>query len=548
MRWGSSDIRFARPVHWIVAIYGGKVVPLELGDIKSGDTSRGHRFMSPESLPVKDFADYSKKMRDAYVIVDPKERKGMILKETARIISFTSGRILEDEKLLNLLTYLVEYPTAICGTFDKEFLRLPREVLIACMREHQKYFSVVDKDGNLLPNFVAINNTLPQDPEVAIKGNERVLKARLSDARFFFEEDRKIPLAGWVEKLRGVLFQENLGSYHEKIERLQKLAEYLAEEVNPVIKKKVKRASLLCKADLVTGMVGEFPGLQGVMGREYALLSKEEKEVAKAIREHYFPAFAGDILPSSQTGALLSIADKTDTIVGCFGVNLLPTGAADPYALRRQALGIINIVLENKYSLSLHKLLNKSLSLLEDKIARKPLEVKRDVQEFFRIRFKNLLIPKGFPPEVVEAVTLVSFDNLVDVFEKIKAVDEFRSHPDFESLVTAFKRASRIIEKSPLQEVDATLFESSEEGRLFKVYRDVQNKVGELFEGERYRDALTEIVKLKEPIDTFFDRVMVMAEEREIRENRLALLGGIVNLFMNIADFSRIATSREKEG
>ena len=540
MRWGNSDVRFARPIHWIMAIFGGEIVPFKLGSINSGNVSRGHRFMSPATFQVKNFKEYLKKARDVHVIVDPEERKKMIIEESLKSTSSISGKILEDDDLLNLLTYLVEYPSVICGFFDTEFLGLPREVLIASMREHQKYFSVTDEEGDLLPNFIAINNTLAREPAVVAKGNERVLKARLSDAKFFFEEDKKTPLSQLVDKLKGVTFQETLGTYYEKTERIRQLVEYLAGEINPDTREKAKRAAILCKADLVTGMVGEFPGLQGKIGKEYALLSGESIEVSEAIREHYLPAFAGDILPSSPIGAFLSIADKTDTIVGCFGVNLVPTGTADPYALRRQALGIINIILDKKYPLCLGELLDKSLFLLKDKLTREPSRVKQDVQEFFRLRFKNLLTPRGISPEVIEAVTSVGFDNLVDADERIGAVDEFRSHPDFESLAMAFKRASRIIEKFIPKEVDTTLFENQEENKLFDAYQDINETVNSLIKEGNYPDALAEIVKLKEPIDDFFDRVMVMAEDNKVKENRLALLSGIVKLFMNIADFSKI--------
>ncbi len=543
MRWGDSDIRFARPIHWILAIYDGEIVPLELGEIKSRNISRGHRFLSPRTFIVNNYTDYLIKMRESYVIVDPAERKKIILDEALKITSTISGKIMEDEGLLDLLTNLTEYPTVICGSFDKEFLNLPPEVLIACMREHQKYFSVIDGNGKLLPNFVAVNNTLPKNSEIVVKGNERVLRARLSDAKFFFEEDRKVLFDKLTDKLKGVLFQERLGSYYAKAERLCKIIHYLAGELHPDKKAKAERAAFLCKVDLVTGMVGEFPGLQGKMGEEYALLSGEDEEVSKAIREHYLPAFAGDILPSSPIGAILSISDKIDTIVGCFGVNLLPTGTADPYALRRQALGIINIILEKNYPLSLHALLDIVLPLLEDKLTRGSSEVKQDVLEFFRLRYKNLAISRGSSSETVEAVSSVGFDQLTELNEKIKALDEFKSHPHFESLVTAFKRASRIVEKSAPIVVDAALFENSAEAILFDNYRNINNLVNKLSRERLYRDALMEIAKLKDPIDNFFEGVMVMAKDDKIRENRLALLGEIVKLFTKIADFTKIGIS-----
>jgi len=409
------------------------------------------------------------------------------------------------------------------------------------MRSHQRYFSLVDEKGRLLPAFITINNTLAEDPSVVVKGNERVLRARLSDARFFFDEDKKVPLQNRVESLKSVLYQAKLGTSHEKMERFRTVAEGLAGELRPELKDKVSRAAYLCKADLVTGMVGEFPEVQGVMGREYALLDGEELEVARAIYEHYLPIQAGGDLPGSDCGAIVSIADKIDTICGCFGVGLIPTGAADPYALRRSALGIINIILDREYSLLLGELVDKALVLLRPKLTRPEAEVRRDVLEFFRGRFVNLMAGRN-PGDVVDAVVAISFDNLVESAAKIAALAEFKSRPDFEQLAVAFKRVSNIIKGVVSGEVVKEYFQEPIESELHDKTESVGRKARERLAAGRYLDALTEISNLREPVDRFFNDVMVMTDDEKLRNNRLALLCSISRIFRNIADFSRIST------
>jgi glycyl-tRNA synthetase beta chain len=543
MRWGDSAIRFARPIHWILCIFNGEIVPFKMYNIESGCHSFGHRFMSPDPFKVQDFNHYIKHLRDAYVIVDPIERKERIKEIISQTAKTVSGKVLEANALLDHVNYLVEYPTAIVGKFEEGFLNLPREVLISSMSEHQKYFSVVDDTDRLLPYFIAVNNTLAKDPEIVVNGNERVLKARLSDARFFFKEDQKISFPGRVHHLKEIVFQSELGTFYEKVVRFQKIAEYLALEIKPELKEISKKAALLCKADLTSGMVGEFPKLQGIMGREYALLSGEEVQVATAIYEHYLPRFAGDILPSTHAGAFVSIADKLDTVVGCFGVGLVPTGTSDPYALRRQALGIINIILNKKYPISLKKLIERNIEYLNDKISRDPVMVKEGVMEFFRLRLQHQLTGQGYPYDIVDAVLSLYFDDLADSFERIKALQELKNQPDFKPLAIAFKRASNILNQSPPGgEVVPSLFRDSVENTLFEAYKEIEEYVVKLISKKRYLDALTKMVQLRKPVDDFFDNVMVMAEDEKTRKNRLAILAEISGLFLKIADFSRIVT------
>ena len=540
MRWGDLDVRFARPMHWIVALFDGVVVPFSFGSINSGSASRGHRFMADASFPVRDFAHYLDECERHFVIPDPEKRKEIIRREVEQAARAAGGRVLPDEGLLEQVTFLVEYPSVVCGSFERDFLQVPKEVLITSMREHQRYFSLVDEDGRLLPNFITVNNTLAEDPAVVRRGNERVLRARLSDARFFFEEDKKVSLEGRVEDLKGVVYQAKLGTSYEKMERFRTLAEGLASRLCPEVAGRVSRAAYLCKADLVTGMVGEFPELQGVMGREYALLSGEEPDVARAIHEHYLPTQAGGDLPATDIGAFVSIADKLDTICGCFGVGLIPTGTADPYALRRSAIGIIAILLDRGYDLSLTDLIDSSLDLLRHKLTRDETLVRGDVLDFFRGRYVNLMAGR-YPSDVVEAVVAVSFDNLNEANARMAALAEFRERPDFEPLAVAFKRVCNIVKEGTDIPVDAGLFQDDAERELSRAFDVVASTARGKIGNKDYLAALAEIAGLKSPVDAFFDRVMVMAEDERVRNNRLALLTGIARLFGVIADFSRIS-------
>ncbi|GAB7026937.1 glycine--tRNA ligase subunit beta [Geotalea toluenoxydans] len=543
MRWGDQEVRFARPVHWIVALFDGIVIPFALGNVQSGSMSRGHRFMANTSFPVRDFGHYLEECERHFVIPDPAKRKEIISREIERVAKAAGGNVLPDEGLLEQVTYLVEYPSAVHGTFSAEFLAVPKEVLITSMREHQRYFSLVDDKGKLLPGFITINNTLTEDPSVVVKGNEMVLRARLSDARFFFEEDKKVPLEKRVEALKSVLYQAKLGTSYEKMERFRWIAGVIAREL-PASKYlinigKIDRAAYLCKADLVTGMVGEFPEVQGIMGREYALLQGEDIDVAQAIAEHYLPIQAGGELPTSDIGAIVSISDKLDTICGCFGVGLIPTGSADPYALRRSALGIINIILNKGYDYSLKWLVQLALDRLGSKLTRDRSEVCKDVLDFFKGRFINLLTDR-FPADVVEAVVAVSFDNLVEATAKIEALAQFKKRDDFEPLAVAFKRVCNIVKEQVTVPVDDKLFQDAAEGTLFQSFKSASSMVEEKVVQREYLAALTQIASLKSAVDDFFDKVMVMAEDERVRNNRLALLQEIKSLFRDIADFGKL--------
>ena len=545
MRWSDQEFRFARPIHWILALFGGRIVPFRIANVESGNTSRGHRFMSPDSFPVSSREEYLAGTRDRFVIVDPAERKEIIREETRKAAAAVGGRVLPSEELLETVTFLTEYPTVVCGNFDREYLKLPKEVLITTMISHQKYFPVVDEEGALLPHFITINNTLARDPAVVKRGNEKVIRARLSDARFFFEADRKIPLDRRVADLKKVVFHTLLGTSHEKVMRFRKLAAWIADRVDPTLAGRVDRAALLAKTDLDTQMVGEFAELQGIMGREYALLAGEDPVVAQAIHEHYLPTAAGGDLPETSEGAIVGIADKTDSICGFFGVALIPTGTADPYALRRQALGVINIILAKRYSFSLGSLIDESLAILGPRLKRPSDETKTAVLEFFKGRFENQLISQGHPYDVVDAILATGMDSLVAADDKIRAMADFKSHPDFQPLAIAFKRVVNIIRGFQNGAVDPALLSGPEEKNLHEAFLKIRETVLTHISGGDYAAVLFDLARLREPVDAFFEAVLVMAEDEKVRFNRLSLLEEISTLFHDVADFSRIVTESQ---
>jgi glycyl-tRNA synthetase beta chain len=542
MRWGALNLTFARPIHWILARFGGAVVPFELGDVASGGATRGHRFLSPGTREVADIAGYVAALRDARVVVDPKERGAMLAAELTQAAARVGGEVVPNPGLQEENTFLVEYPSVVCGNFEDRFLELPDEVLITSMREHQRYFSLRGPDGRLMPHFLAVNNTLVRDPDLVRQGHERVLRARLSDAMFFFQEDRKIPLEARVDALKGVVFHSLLGTSFEKMERFRDLGAILARQVAPELEDMVRRAATLSKADIVTEMVGEFPSLQGVMGRIYAQLSGEPPAVATAIFTHYLPRQAEDDLPGDLVGVLVGLADRLDTICGCFGVNLIPTGTADPYGLRRHALAIIRILRAQKLRLDLPELIMAALDLLRDKISRTPEETALEVLDFCQTRLQHLLLSEGYDNETVAAVLAAGCRDLVAAADKVKALEEVRQSPEFPALAVAFKRVINISRDAAAGEVTELLFEHPEEKLLSEVTALMELEVAAALEKKDYSAVCRALAKLRGPVDAFFEKVLVMAEDPNIRQNRLALLARISQTFLQMADFSRITT------
>lgn len=547
MKWAKLNISFARPIHSIVALFGDKVIPFKIEDIKSGRVTFGHYFMNPGKVKIPSPAHYVKTLRSVHVYVSLESRKKMVEREIAKAAKKVGGKVLPDEELVEINKNLVEYPIATAGKFDEEFLELPSEILITAMREHQKYFAVVDESDRLMASFIAVNNTRTRDLKLVASGHERVLRARLSDAQFFFKGDMSESSDERVQKLKGVLFQAKLGSMHQKVKRIQKMAEYLADmtQQKAALKKQVSRAAWLCKADLVSQVVVEFPKLQGVMGRVYALINKEPKLVAAAIEEHYQPTYSGGPLPKTITGALLSIADKIDSICGCFSVGLVPTGASDPYALRRQGIGIIQIMQKNRFSFSLKGMIEKSLKLYGIKGVKKLRETTELIYIFLKNRMMHLLAEEGYSKDVIASVTSVSVDQVPVVWSRVHALQNLKAAPDFEPLAIAFKRVVNIIKKADLpvqKKVNERLFEHQSESALYSTYEDLKEKISEHMEKGRLDQALHEIALLRDPVDAFFDGVMVMDKKKKIRNNRLALLGLIADLFGSFADFSKIST------
>jgi glycyl-tRNA synthetase beta chain len=542
MRWADIDVRFARPVHWILALFGGQTISFAFGGVESGNTTRGHRFMAPEPVAVDSIEAYRAAMQRAHVIIDPAERLAIIAAEGRALARSVQGDLKLSPDLLQEVSFLVEYPFPVLGSFDRDFLELPPEVLMTSMEKHQKYFPVVDAQGVPLPYFVAVNNTRPTDPGIVISGHARVLRARLSDARFFYTTDRKKSLDAMADQLRQVVFQARLGTSHEKVLRFQQLALALADALGLTDRKPaIQRACVLCKADLVSEMVGEFPELQGVMGREYARLAGEPDAVSQAVFEHYLPRFAGDRLPDGDAGAVISIADKLDTIAGCFSLGLVPTGTADPYALRRQCLGIINIILEKRYRLSLVRLTEAAVSLLQDKATRPAGEVRADVLQFFSGRLSNLLTGQGLPADAVEAVVSLGIDDLSDCASRIAALQAMKQDPHFEALAVSFKRVVNILAGRDTGPVDTGLFQHDAERALHAAHLALQDRVRECMARTAYTEALTLIAGIRESVDAFFDSVLVMDNNEAVRRNRLALLRAVSTLFTGFADFSRIA-------
>lgn len=541
MRWKDLDVRFARPLHWIVATFGGEVLPFTFGDLNSSNVSRGHRFMAPQEFTVCGAEDYVAKAEKQHVIPQIAKRRQLIEEQLETLAQQLGGRINPDEELLEEVSFLVETPQALAGTIEERFLQLPPELLITSMREHQRYFTLIDQQGKLLPYFITIANTHAKDPQVVVAGNERVLRARLADAMFFWQEDQKCKLEERLTALKKVVYQAKLGTSYEKIERFTELATGLAQQLAPEDVELTRRAALLAKCDLETAMVYEFPELQGIMGREYAQLEGEDKRVATAIYEHYLPTQAGGALPTDTLGIFVSLADKIDTICGCFSVGLTPTGTADPYALRRCAIGVLAIILDRGYAVSIPQLVAKSVALLKAKHLRPQAEIVADVVEFIRLRLVNMLTGQNYPLDVVDAVLSASFAEPVDAVERVKALAELKDRADFEPLAVAFKRVGNIIKDGLEQEVDTVLFEADCEKRLFAELQQVQAKVAGFVAARNYPAALETIASLRGPVDQFFDGVMVMAEDDAVKNNRLALLTSIAGLFQGIADFSRIA-------
>lgn len=542
MRWGAESFEFARPIQWLLVLYGSEAIDVRLADVQSGNVTFCHRFLSQGPITISEPAEYINTLRENAVIIDETERMSIIEKGIEKIENDIRGKALRDEELIKEILYITEFPYPLCGNFDKAFLKIPKEVLVNVMKSHQRYIPVQDGNQALMPFFIFFANTKPVDDMIVIKGNEKVLRARLADAEFFFDEDKKTNLIDQYERLSSIVFHVKLGTLKDKTDRLSSICLYLCSILNynniPLIEKAVK----IAKADLLTHMVGEFPELQGTMGRIYAQVQGEGSEVAASIEEHYLPSSGNGTLPQTQLGSIIAIADKIDSLVSFFSVGITPTGNLDPYALRRQTLGVIKIVIDKKLNIPLGELFKVAYGSGKDIHKRLSLEDTRaSLTDFVTARFKFSMIDEGHNQEFVESVLPLVGEDIFDGYLRLAALESQKSVEDFQRLLVGFKRAYNITKQvADDYQIDPTLFTEKEEESLFSVYESKKEVFFSAMRERRYDDAISILVSFKESIDRYFDKVFVMDKDEDIKNNRLALLKRIKDMFLTYADFSKI--------
>lgn len=541
MRWGYYHTRFARPIRWLLALYGDKSIDIQVENVHSSDYTRGHRFLTPEPIQVAAIDGYFAALRDNYVIVDQAQRKEMIRQQVQEAAARAGGRAMENEDLLNEVTFLLEYPTAFYGEFSPSYLEVPPEVLTTSMIEHQRYFPVFDKNNNLLPGFIGVRNGTDYCLDIVKAGNERVLKARLEDALFFWKEDTGKTLAELVPGLNDVLFHERLGSVLEKVERLRNLVIYIGGENGMSTPARLDRAAYLCKADLLSNMVYEFPELQGIMGRYYALQGGEDSEVAEAIVEHYLPRFAGDKLPASETGIALSMAEKIYNLTAFFAIGIKPSGSQDPYALRRQAMGIVNIIIDLGLKIDLRKLIvhtYTALTFLQPD--RSEADTMTDLMDFILQRMRGVMLERGFSYDIIDAVLSQDGGDLQQIIARAEAVQEFKSSPDWEDFLVVFNRSHNLSKKWSSKNVQEDRLIDNSEKALYQHYLKLKPEVERMADEQRYTEALKMLAGLRADIDQFFEAVMVMAEDEELKAARLGILKAVADLCISLGDFTKV--------
>ena len=539
MRWGGKNMRFARPIRWMVALLNDNVLDVNLEGIKASNVTKGHRFLGEREFEVNSVEDYFEKLEKNYIILDQHKRKAMIKEQAIEVANSLGGEVELDDDLLEEITFLVEYPTAFYGEFDEEYVKLPKEVVTTPMKEHQRYFPV-SKDGKLLPYFIAVRNGDSHRIDIVKAGNEKVLKARLADALFFYKEDTKKPLESFVDKLQTVVFQAKLGTVYDKSLRIDKLSQTILNELNmSESAKNTQRAAKLCKADLVTNMVFEFTELQGIMGRDYAKVGGENEEVCQAIFEHYLPRYAGDILPETNAGIALSIADKLDSIAGFFAIGIKPSGSQDPYALRRQALGILSILLDKKLSVNLNNLINAALDNYSNLEFNKE-EVASQIVEFFVERVKNLFKDLGIRYDVIDAVLNNNLNDISDIHTRALELNRWLQKDELVEMLTAFNRVSTLAQKSTIDIVKEELLKEDAEIKLYNGFKEIKLNVESLLVDKKYNEALDAFATLRPLVDNLFDNVMVMDKDESVKENRLGLLKQIYSTMLTICDLSKI--------
>lgn len=541
MRWGYYQTRFARPIRWLLCLYGPEVIPLQVENLVSGRTTYGHRFLSKGPIEIADTVDYFAKLQENYVVLDQNQRRDMIWRQVVQVANAAGGEPMHNEELLEEVNYLVEYPTAFYGEFSPSYLDVPPEVLTTSMIEHQRYFPVFDAAGKLMPGFIGIRNGTDFDLETVKAGNQRVLKARLEDALFFWKEDTKKPLESLAPGLEDVLFHERLGTSMDKVKRVQQLAVFIAETAGLGSTAQVGRAAYLCKADLLSKMVYEFPELQGIMGRYYARLSGEEAQVSEAIFEHYLPRFAGDQLPETPTGIALSLAEKLDNMVGSFALNIKPTGSQDPYALRRQAIGLVSIITERQIQVDLTVLLNQAyLGFSGIALENGQTETSQEVLDFILQRMRGVLLEKGFSYDVIDAVFAVPSGNLNHILARVEALQDLKEQDICADLMVVFNRSNNLSKKWDDSTVDDSVLADDSERILWQKAQAVVTPFQQAVNNGNYQEALTLMAGLRPELDRFFEAVMVMVDDQGLKAARLGILKTIANAFYTLADLTKM--------
>lgn len=540
MHWGNLDAKFVRPVRWLVALLDEEVIPVEFATVKSGNVTRGHRFLGADEITIKNAASYVDTLKENFVMVDQDARRELISKQLHDIAASKNASIVWDDDLLEEINYLVEWPTALCGGFEESYLALPDAAIITPMKDHQRYFPLVDQDGKLLPMFLTVRNGSDHSIEVVQAGNERVLRARLDDAKFFFNEDRKKPLIDRQDGLTKIVFQEGLGNLADKTERLLTLGRVFSEEceLHEDARVVLERATELAKTDLTTGMVTEFTELQGVMGKEYALLDGESPEVAEAIFEQYLPRFAGDVLPQTEAGKVLSIIDKIDNIVATFSRGLIPTGSQDPYALRRQTIGILNILLNSEWNISLCPIIVESMNLLNVP-AEKQDELLGQVEEFITLRLKNIFLDREVPHHVIDLLLSNNELSVADAEGLVKALLANRIDENVE-LVQAFTRMYNLVKDVTYTGVDESLLKEDAERALYEAATKASEASIDAWDNNDYDAVVAVPATLVPTINTFFEDVMVMDKDEAIKANRLQLVRLAYSVMAIIGDISAL--------
>ncbi len=539
MRWGSGNLLFVRPIHWLVTLYGPDTIPLDIDGIKGGNMTRGHRFLSPAFFQIKEISSFINLLENNYVLLDQDMRREKIRSGITALAAQSGGQPVMDEDLLGLVNYLVEYPVPVLCGFDREYLKLPKELLITVMKDHQKYFGIQDGEGNLLNKFIVISNTLAENAETVRTGAEKVIKARFDDAKFYYYEDMKKPLIGRVDDLKKVTFHDTLGSLYDKTGRIASMGSFLAEKLLPAQRDKVVRAAGLSKTDLITGVVREFPELQGVMGKYYAAHDGEEKGIPESLEEQYFPKSLGGRTPETDLGALLSLSDKIDNIASFFSIGLMPTGSEDPFALRRQAIGVVTVLIDRGYAVTLDEIFSRALESVPAKSGR---DISGDLLDFMGQRVEFVLSSKGYAQDLVKSVLpLISSRPLKTAVSMIEALQRFKQDEIFPQFLLAIKRVNNIIPKTALPPLSENLLLQEEEKGLYGTFLLLRDRISPLLGEENFFAGLMVLSEMTPSVNNFFDKVLVMDKKEEIKLNRLALLKEIWSAASSFADFSKLS-------